>query len=89
MKQEKYKEARELYREANLQQQANDCTTLIKWSRLLAQYKSEVSATIQNRNIDKAQRRTREIQEYIALYKQYDINEAELEVLKKEYKRIK
>lgn len=89
MKQEKYKEARELYREANQQQQANDCTTLIKWSRLLAQYKSEVSATIQNRNVDKAQRRTREIQEYIALYKKYSINEAELEVLKKEYKRIK
>lgn len=89
MKQEKYKEARELYREANLLEQANDCTKIIKWTRLLDQYKIEVDATAQSHNADKAQKRAKELQEYIALYKKYGIKATELEILQREYKRIK
>lgn len=88
MRQEKYKEARELYREAGLQEQANDCTALIKWIRLLAQYRQEVDTTIQSHNLDKARRRVEEIQCYIAVYRKYGIDVTELETLKKEYKRI-
>lgn len=85
----KFKEARELYRESGRLTQANDCTTLIKWTRLLAQYQSEIGATEQSHNVDKAKMRVQEIQAYIAIYKKYGIDITELLALQKEYKRIK
>lgn len=89
MKKEKFKEARELYRQANCIDQANDCTALIKWVRLLAQYKQEVGITRQSRNKEKAQLRVKEIQSYISLYHKYGIKVDTLESLKNDYEQTK
>lgn len=89
MKLGKYKEARELYRGNSCKIQADDCTALIKWNRLLAQYKSEATTTAASRNVEKAKTRVLEIRQYVTLYRKYGIDTKELDTLLNEYKRIK
>lgn len=89
MQQLNFKEARELYREAKCQEQVEDCILLIKWKRMLPYYKQEVSATIKDRNVEKAKARVKDIQILIAIYRKYGIDTTDLDILRSEYKQVK
>lgn len=89
MRKEQFKEAREWFRANNKRSQADDCSNIIRWLRLLPVYESELSRVEASKNKSKARAREKELDDKMTLYRKYGIDSTRLLVLRNAYKRIK
>ena len=89
MREGKFKDAREWFRAQGQLQAADDCTSIIRWLRLLPAYETEIPATRETHNRDKARARIREIDAMLVLYGKYQIDALRLEKLRSNYRNIK
>ena len=89
MREGKFKDAREWFRAQGQLHAADDCTSIIRWLRLLPAYETEVPATRETHNRDKARARIREIDAMLVLYGKYQIDASRLEKLRSDYRNIK
>lgn len=89
MRKEQFKEAREWFRANGLSNEADDCTTIIRWLRFLPAYEQELQSTIETKNREKARLRVKEIKDIVGLYDKYGVDVSRLKKLQNEYKKTK
>lgn len=89
MREGKFKDAREWFRAQGQLHAADDCTSIIRWLRLLPAYETEVPVTRETHNRYKARARVREIDAMLVLYGKYQIDASPLEKLRCDYRNIK